>query len=152
MYLQHLAILSLCLSMSGCAASTPFASDADARSQVFATEAAFAKTMADRDRNAFSDFIADDAVFFAGTEPLRGKQQVVDWWARYYATPDAPFSWEPEEVEILDSGNLAYSTGPVRDPDGNVVGRFNSIWRHDGSGSWHVIFDKGSDACDCTPP
>ena len=54
------------------------------------------------------------------------------------------------EVEVLDSGSLAYSTGPVRDPNGTVIGRFNSIWRRDDTGTWRVIFDKGSDICSCS--
>jgi hypothetical protein len=37
----------------------------------------------------------------------------------------------------------------VRDPRGNPVGRFNSIWRRDAAGAWRIVFDKGSDACRC---
>ena len=150
MQLHTFAIPGVCLSILGCVASPPLPTNPEAQRQVLATETAFAKTMADRDHGAFSTFIADDAVFFAGNDPLRGKQHIVTWWAQYYATPSAPFSWEPTEVEILDSGTLAHSSGPVRDPNGNVIGRFNSIWRHDGAGTWRIIFDKGSDACNCT--
>ena len=107
MHLHTFTILGLCLLILGCVASPALPTHADARLQVMATETAFAKTMADRDHKAFSTFIADDAVFFAGNDPLRGKQRVIAWWARYYAAPSAPFWWEPEEVEILDSGTLA---------------------------------------------
>ena len=118
---------------------------ADARSQVMETERAFAKTMADRNLAAFTNFIADDAVFFSGPEPRRGKTQVVEWWSRFFAagTP-APFSWEPDQVEVLASGTLALSTGPVRDSQGRVTGRFNSIWRREPNGAWRIVFDKGS--------
>ena len=44
----------------------------------------------------------------------------------------------------LESGGLAWSTGPVRDPTGKIVARFNSIWRLEPSGQWRVVFDKGS--------
>jgi ketosteroid isomerase-like protein len=115
------------------------------------TEAAFARTMADRDHQAFSGFIADNAVFFAGNEPLRGKQRVIAWWARYFTDPGAPFSWEPAEVEILDSGKLAHSSGPVRDSTGTIIGEFSSLWRYE-QGTWKIIFDKGSDVCDCNAP
>jgi len=149
MHLHTITILVFSLSIPGCNTSPPLTTDAEFRIQVMAAEAAFARTMADRDHAAFSNFVAEDAVFFAGDDPLRGKQQVVAWWSRYYEGPDAPFSWEPSEVEILESGSLAHSSGPVRDPDGNVIGRFNSIWRNDGAGTWQVIFDKGSDVCNC---
>jgi ketosteroid isomerase-like protein len=116
----------------------------DAAAQVAAAERAFARSMADRDLQAFSSFVADDAVFFSGPEPRRGKAQVVEWWARFFApgTP-APFSWDPDQVEVLPSGTLALSTGPVKDAQGNAVSRFNSIWRREPDGRWRIIFDKG---------
>ena len=42
-------------------------------------ETAFARTMADRDLNAFSTFLSTEAVFF-GRNTLRGRQQVADGW------------------------------------------------------------------------
>ncbi len=115
-----------------------------AREQVWATEVAFAKTMAERNLSAFSDFISEEAVFFAGTAPLRGSKQVVAGWTPYFEGDKAPFSWEPDQVEVLASGKLALSTGPVRDPTGRITGRFNSIWRLEAPGRWRVVFDKGS--------
>jgi len=122
------------------------------REQVFATERAFAKTMADRDHRAFKSFLADETVFFSATQALRGKQAVADAWKRFYDKPDAPFSWEPDEVEVLPSGTLAHSSGPVRDPAGKVVARFNSVWRQEAPGVWRIVFDKGCELCDCVKP
>ena len=123
---------------------------AELRKQVSDTERAFAKTMADRDFTAFSSFISEEAVFFSGPEPRRGKQEVTDWWKRYYQDAEAPFSWEPESVEVLKSGSLALSSGPVRDPSGKVIATFNSIWRLEQPGVWRIIFDKGNEVCE--PP
>jgi ketosteroid isomerase-like protein len=115
------------------------------REQVFATERAFAKTLADRDLAAFAEFVAEESIFFNGQEePSRGKQQVVKEWAPYFKDTAAPFSWEPDQVEVLASGRLAMSTGPVRDPTGKVFGRFNSIWRLESPNTWRIVFDKGS--------
>jgi ketosteroid isomerase-like protein len=123
------------------------------REQVFATERAFAKTMAERDHRAFTSFLADEAVFFTGPKPLHGKQAVADVWKRFYDKPDAPFSWEPDEVEVLASGTLAHSSGPVRNPAGKVVARFNSVWRQESPGVWHIVFDKGCELCaECAKP
>jgi len=130
--------------------STSVADTAGTRRQVMAAETAFARTMADRDLDAFAAFVADDAVFFEGDKPLRGKEQVVTSWTKYYSGSAAPFSWEPREVEVLDHAMLAHSSGPVRNADGNLIGCFNSLWRRDGSGNWKVIFDKGSDAVNCS--
>ena len=110
--------------------------------QVRAAERAFAGSMAARDRAAFASYVADDAIFF-GAQPLRGKAAVAAAWARFFEGAKAPFSWEPETVEVLDSGTLALTSGPVRDPDGKQIGTFNSIWRREADGRWRVIFDKG---------
>jgi hypothetical protein len=45
--------------------------------QVFAAERAFATSMVDRDLDAFAGFVADEAIFFGGTAPLRGEALVV---------------------------------------------------------------------------
>ena len=148
MHITALAFAAVCAILSGCA-TTPGGNLDAAKAQVFATERAFAKTMADRDYAAFTSFLAADAVFFSGPEPQRGKQAVADRWKRFYEKPQAPFSWEPERVEVLDSGTLALSTGPVRDPDGKLIATFTSIWRLDAPGTWHIVFDKGNDVCDC---
>lgn len=118
--------------------------------QVMERERAFAATMAQRDLAAFATFIAEDAIFFNGPNALRGKAAVVRAWSRLYEGVEAPFSWDPDQVEVLDSGDLALSTGLVRNPAGQCAGRFNSIWRLVG-GQWFVVFDKGSDECPAPP-
>lgn len=122
------------------------------RQQVEDTERAFARTMADRDHEAFMSFLSDEAVFFAGEKPLTGKQQVADAWKPFYQEAAAPFSWEPQTVVVLESGTLALSSGPVRDPGGQQVATYNSIWRLEPDGQWKIIFDKGSNACNCPAP
>jgi ketosteroid isomerase-like protein len=114
--------------------------------QVFAAERAFAKSMADRDVSAFASHVSDEAIFFNGSGVLHGKQEVLAAWSPFFKGKTAPFSWEPDRVEVLQSGTLALSTGLVRDPKGIIVGRFNSIWRREAPGVWRVVFDKGSPA------
>lgn len=112
--------------------------------EVEAREIAFAKTMADRDLEAFLSYVSPEAIFFSGSEPLRGREAVAKAWAPFFEGPEAPFSWQPDVVEVLESGGLALSSGPVRNAPGEEIGRFNSIWRKDVDGQWRVIFDKGS--------
>jgi ketosteroid isomerase-like protein len=150
-----LLVISSCAAVfAGCSSTAPAARPPTnlpaAQQQVFATERAFAKTMADRDHSAFATFLSDETIFFGSSRVLRGKQQVADAWARFYEGARAPFSWEPDAVEVLDSGTLALSSGPVRDPQGNVLARFNSIWRQESPGTWRIVFDKGSDVCGTT--
>jgi ketosteroid isomerase-like protein len=116
------------------------------REQVRQAEEAFARTMADRDLDAFAAFVSEEAVFFGESGALRGRGAVVEGWRPLFEGADPPFSWEPEAVEVLPSGTLAHSSGPVRDPQGNVVAIFNSVWRLEADGKWRVVFDKGCPA------
>jgi glyoxylase-like metal-dependent hydrolase (beta-lactamase superfamily II)/ketosteroid isomerase-like protein len=118
-----------------------------AADEVRAAETAFAKTMAARDHAAFTAMLADEAIFFGSTRILRGKAAVSEGWSRFFEGPDAPFSWAPERVEVLDSGRLALSTGPVFDPSGHRTGTFNSIWRREEDGRWRIVFDNGCPPC-----
>lgn len=152
--LRTLAAVAVLAGASGCTTapvSTP-ASHADLTRQVTETERAFAKSMADRNLDAFASFIAADAVFFTGPTPLRGKDAVVAGWKRFYAKPEAPFSWAPDKVEVLDSGTLALSSGPVYDRAGRNFATFTSIWRLEAPGVWRIVFDKGNENCDCKAP
>jgi len=139
--------------LAGCAGGPTPAPKVDIavlQQQVTAAERAFAKTMADRNFAGFGNYVAEDALFYSGpTPPLRGRQAVMDYWKRFYDKPQAPFSWEPDKVDVLDNGTLAHSSGPVKDPSGKVVSRFNSVWRQDAPGVWRVVFDRGEPVCDC---
>jgi ketosteroid isomerase-like protein len=107
-------------------------------------ELAFADSMARRDRAAFAAWIAEDAVFLNGGQPLRGKAAIVADWGRFFDGPDAPFAWAPDLVAVLDGGRLGYTNGPVRNPAGRVFARFHSTWLRDGAtGPWRVVFDNG---------
>jgi ketosteroid isomerase-like protein len=110
--------------------------------QVADTERAFARSMAERDLAAFSALLSEQAVFI-GAQVLRGKAAVAAGWKAYFEGAQAPFSWEPDAVEVLADGTLAHSTGPVRDASGKPVARFNSVWRQESPGVWRIVFDKG---------
>ena len=139
----------LVLLLTSPALASPVTDDVEAlRQQVADTERAFAKTMADRDHAAFTSFLADEAIF-VGEAPLRGKPQVAAGWKQHFLGPTAPFSWEPDHVEVLESGTLALSTGPVYSPDGKRVGTFTSVWRREADGRWRIVLDKGCPPCKC---
>ena len=152
-----LLALSSFLLLGGCATASlqppaplPVAADGvSLQREVEAAERAFAQTMAARDLLAFARFVAEDAIFIEDPVPLRGRAQVVEGWKVLYAGPEAPFSWAPERVEVLASGQLALTNGPVHDPRGRLIGTFTSILRRDPDGAWRIIFDRGDAVCDC---
>jgi ketosteroid isomerase-like protein len=137
------AILLL-LAVGACAES-----NADLREQVRQTEIAFAKTLADRNPEAFASFLAGEAVFMSGVRVTRGAKQVAERWKPFFEGAQAPFSWAPETVEVLDSGTLAMSSGPVRDETGKRTGTYNSVWRRESGGQWKIVLDNGCPACNC---
>lgn len=114
--------------------------------EVRAAEAAFALSMEKRDLAGFAGFLDEEAVFCGSEKTHRGKPAVVAAWRGYFTGPAAPFSWRPETVEVLTSGELALSSGPVFAGEGHRIGTFNSIWRRGADGRWRVVFDKG---CSC---
>jgi ketosteroid isomerase-like protein len=148
--MRLLSIGVMCISMLMLAlASAARPSHDELKKQVADTERAFAATMKARDHAAFISFLADEAIFLSGATALRGRDSVADAWRKYYQGERAPFSWEPEQVEVVESGTLAYSGGPVYDAGGKVVGRFNSIWRLEAPGRWKIVFDRGDPPCRC---
>lgn len=116
-----------------------------------AAEEAFARTMADRDHDAFASFLAAEAVFFGRRGEIRGREAVAAAWRPLYEGPDAPFSWRPDSATVLDSGTLGLTSGPVLAPDGRRIGTFNSVWRREADGRWKVVFDRGCPDCECPP-
>ncbi|MEM1203011.1 MAG: nuclear transport factor 2 family protein [Acidobacteriota bacterium] len=137
-------IALLCLPHAAVAESPPV----DLGEQVREAEKAFARTMAERDHGAFVSFLAEEAVFLSRTYVSRGKQAVADRWKTYFEGEVAPFSWAPETVEVLDSGELAISTGPVWGSRGQRISTYTSIWRLEEPGVWRIIFDKGDKYCE----
>lgn len=128
--------------LSGCATPRAEPDLRAAQRQVDQAERAFARSMAHRDHAAFTRLLSAQAVFFGGPTVLNGRAEVAAGWQRFFVAKEAPFSWEPDQVVVTADGLLAHSTGPVRDPDGKPIARFNSVWRLE-PGGWRVVFDKG---------
>ncbi|WP_227869733.1 YybH family protein [Undibacterium parvum] len=151
-----------CSSMSPMSAQHPAQHQAESKAQVQpqnlallqqqvrSAETAFAASMAQRDHAAFNQFLSEEAVFFSEDKVLRGKSQVAEGWRPYFLKSQAPFSWAADQIEVLASGTLAHSSGPVYNAKGKLIARFSSIWRLEAEGSWRIIFDKGNEVCDCS--
>jgi ketosteroid isomerase-like protein len=139
----------LCAALLFTAGAASGETNAELKEQVRQTEIAFAKTMADRDAAAFASFLDAETIFMSGGWATRGAKQVAERWKGYFEGAQAPFSWAPEFVEVLDSGALAMSSGPVRAASGKRTGTFNSVWRREADGKWKIVLDNGCPACNC---
>ena len=95
----------------GAAAAAP-RTNAELKQQVADTERAFAATMKARDHAAFASFLSDEAVLL-GTEAAAAREGGGSDRAgsAFYDKPEAPFSWEPDEVEVLARGRWHSAPG-----------------------------------------
>ena len=136
-----LSLLSACVAGGGTQSNSVSGAE-----EVRSTELRFAKSMADRNFDAFVKHLSAEAIFFDERNIKRGAGEVSLAWKPFFDGSKAPFSWAPDHVEVLRSGDLALSTGPVMVGD-RVVARFNSIWRREAPHTWRIVFDKGETVC-----
>ena len=104
--------------------------------------------MADRDHAAFTTFLAEETIFFAGPKPLHGKDEVAAAWKRFYE-PRRRRSRGSRTRSRCSPRDARDQLGARRDPSGKRFATFTSIWRQEAPGVWRIVFDKGNDVCDC---
>jgi len=144
----RILLLALVLALASCA-SVPESPSVPSALTLAEAEMGFAKSMADRDFEAFGSFIDEHAVFINGGKPLRGKQAILDHWQAFFAEAQAPFDWKPVIVEVSAANGLGYTEGPVLLANGSVIATFYSTWQLKSDGTWKVVFDNGYDTCKC---
>jgi len=92
---------------------------------------------------------ADDAVVMSPGQPaIKGKTAIRGMVENASKIPGFKISWEPLNVFVSKSGDLAYMIEQnqitVNDSLGNPVTEFNksvTIWRKEADGSWKNIVD-----------
>ncbi len=103
-------------------------SNSDAVEEVRCTEFAFSLAVENRDSDAFASLVDVDARFIGGTI-LKGRNAVVEAWAAFFADDGPDIIWRPQIVEVLETGDLAFSHGPYRitalDDKGDSVVEWN---------------------------
>ena len=121
-------------------------------SEIVKSDAAFAQSVADKNREKFLSFIAEVTTFNGGTpRELRGRDAVMKGWADFFAADGPTLTWKPIKGEVFGAGDVGYTTGRSvlrqKGPDGKVTeqrGQYVTIWRKQPDGSWKAIFDTGS--------
>ena len=140
------AALALCSAVAP-AGAAPATGPLDS---LVASERAFAAMSVQKGmRDAFLEFLADDAIIFRPL-PVIGKPI---WQAR---TPSpATLMWEPSHAEVSEAGDLGWTTGPwelrpppdstgrAAPPDGIAHGHFTTVWAKQPDGRWRVALDLG---------
>ena len=92
---------------------------------------------------------ADDAVLMSADQPmLNGKQAIRKMVEESYKMPGFRISWQPQSVEVSESGDMAYllenSQISFTDSTGHPIiinNKAVSIWRKQADGSWKNVVD-----------
>lgn len=117
---------------------------------LFDLEARFAKDTKDRGGAGFASWFAEDGVALGnGQPPVIGRvaiEKSANWLAKDYQ-----LTWTPTDAQMGPSGDMGYTWGHFegrsKDANGNPVltsGRYMTIWRKQGDGSWKVVLDAGA--------
>ncbi|MBS1806538.1 MAG: nuclear transport factor 2 family protein [Acidobacteria bacterium] len=117
---------------------------------LFDLEARFAKDTKDRGGAGFASWFAEDGVALGnGQPPVIGRvaiEKSANWTAQAYQ-----LTWTPTDAQMGPSGDMGYTWGHFegrsKDSNGNPVltsGRYMTIWRKQGDGSWKVVLDAGA--------
>jgi ketosteroid isomerase-like protein len=146
------SLVSVALAVASIGAQTPAPNLQAAADQIVKSDAAFAQSVAEKDRTKFLSFIAEVTTFNGGAaNELHGRDAVMKAWGDFFA-PDGPtLSWTPTKGEVIGAGDVGYTTGRSvfrqKDASGKVTerrGQYVTIWRKQPDGSWKVVFDTGS--------
>lgn len=92
---------------------------------------------------------ADNAVLMSsGQPPLNGKQAIKQMVEESFKVPGFRISWQPQSVEVSESGDMAYiienSQVAFNDSTGNTVTLNNkavTIWKKQSDGTWKNVVD-----------
>jgi ketosteroid isomerase-like protein len=140
------------LAMASIGAQAPAPNLQAAADQIVKSDAAFAQSVAEKNREKFLSFIADVTTFSGGTpNELHGRDAVMKAWGDFFA-PDGPtLSWIPSKGEVIGAGDVGYTTGRSvfrqKGADGKVTerrGQYVTVWKKQVDGAWKVVFDTGS--------
>ena len=92
---------------------------------------------------------SEDAILIAPGQPtLRGKEEIAKMIEGTAQIPGFEVNWEPKEVFVSKSGDLAYlienNYFAMNDSLGNQVKTFNkavTIWKKQADGTWKNVVD-----------
>ena len=100
-----------------------------------------------KDADRFASFYSEDAVSLGANIPItRGKAAIRSGMAEMFKMPGLLFSFEPTNIEIAQSGDMAYELGTYRlTTDGSAGpaedrGKYLTVWRKV-NGEWKSVAD-----------
>jgi uncharacterized protein (TIGR02246 family) len=125
------------------AAQTDSSAAAD-REAITAAYSAWVDTIAARDLENWSFYLAPDAKFFPPDHSaLPTREEILEYYAELFRDPLFALQCKLKSVEIADSGDVAWANGvcaaTFTGPDGEEAhgsSKWVKVWRKQPSGAW----------------
>jgi uncharacterized protein (TIGR02246 family) len=140
--------LALVLFISACGQQTPPDTRSADESTIRDLDAQWSKTAAANDLDGAVSYYSEDAALLPPNAPVAtGKPAIRAIWATLLV-PGASVSWQPSNVEVARSSDLAYSMGSyqssMKDSRGKPVadhGKYVEVWKKQADGKWKTVAD-----------
>lgn len=144
------------LSLTGCTQTAP-ESHGGGEKMLRDLDAQWSQTAGAKDLDGTVAFYTADAVVMPGDAPIADTRQTIrELWAPMLA-PNASVSWQVNQAEMAQSGDLGYARGVyqlvTKDGAGKATtehGKFLEVWKKQADGKWKCAIDSFS--ADAPPP
>jgi len=141
-----LLILSAYFSLCACAQRTNESQIEKWKQEVLKTENDFSQLAQDSGiHRAFINYAADDAVLMRNDKLILGKKAIDSLYRNQTSTG---LSWQPDHIDVGDSGDLAYTYGTYTFIQKDSLGEsnisngiFHTVWKRQSDGSWKFVWD-----------
>lgn len=102
-----------------------------------------------KDVEGMTAFYAENASVYPPNHPIvTGREAIQELWVGLVANPGFALSWEPVNVEMAKSGDLAWVQETYRFSMENAEGELQEdrgkavlVWKKQADGSWKIVAD-----------
>jgi ketosteroid isomerase-like protein len=136
-------LIGICLATTVITASFSNAEDSDEQA-IHKAYNAWVEAANEKDIAKWSTFLAENPYFSpADSPPLTSTNEVTDYYKRSFSDPWFSLDCEQEEVEVSESGEMAWARGvcsaTFTGPDGKKgtgTSRWFKVWTKESDGAW----------------
>jgi ketosteroid isomerase-like protein len=139
-----------CLLFCSCSMETEKEAIEKWKEEILETEQSFSNMARDEGiRSAFLNYSAENAVLMRNNSLVIGKKAItVHFENQKSKDNDVSLTWNPEFVDVSESGDLGYTYGhyiySYIDSSGNTnesKGIFHTVWKRQPNGTWRFVWD-----------
>lgn len=109
----------------------------------------WSKAAGAKDLEKTVSYYSDDTLIMPSNSPvLQGKDAARAMWKAMFAVPGFGGGWKATKVEVAQSGDLGWTTGPYEiteiDASGKPMtdkGKYLAVWKKQADGNWKCVAD-----------